>query len=119
MTGFKRTTGDNKTWAQGGGKAARRLDKRAFLQCTLCVAAKYSACCRFCGMKCYKKHLQRHKEWHTERDEAMVRTAASVKRVDPNKGRKAAEREAAAPDEYTRLCSRSVYSTPPTLPTTG
>jgi len=30
MTGFKRTTGDNKTWAQGGGKAAR-AKKRATL----------------------------------------------------------------------------------------
>ena len=52
----------------GCGTPAPPLDQRPFLQCTLCVAAKYAVCCRFCDMQCYTKHLKRHKKWHKKKD---------------------------------------------------
>jgi hypothetical protein len=43
-------------------KPAPPLDRRAFERCTLCAESRYAVCARFCGMKCYKKHLPRHTE---------------------------------------------------------
>ena len=42
----------------GCGTPAPPLDQRPFLQCTLCVAAKYAVCCRFCGIKVHFKCMK-------------------------------------------------------------
>ena len=88
----------------GCGTPAPPLDQRPFLQCTLCVAAKYAVCCRFCGMQCYQKHLKRHKKWHKEKDARIEETATDFPRL-----RLEAEQEVAAPsaDEYTRLVDQA------------
>lgn len=85
----------------GCGTPAPPLDQKPFLQCTLCVAANYAVCCRFCGMECYTKHLKRHKKWHKKKDAQVERAAAQPDLSDLRQV--AAEREAAAKDEYERL----------------
>ena len=83
----------------GCGTPAPPLDQRPFLQCTLCVAAKYAVCCRFCGMECYQKHLKRHKKWHKKKDAKIAEMSSMNQHHHAAQRRKAAEKEAAAEDE--------------------
>jgi tetratricopeptide (TPR) repeat protein len=93
----------------GCGKPAPPTDRRAFERCVTCAESRYAVCARFCGIKCYKMHRTRHKEWHKKKDADMAQSASQPNLESLRQ--ETAELAAAAEDEYERLYRQAEHAT--------